>query len=173
MKDLIPQDLIAQNPAIRSFEIGNTWFGADDSYHAMPYFRTGTNQRLENGLGQGKMGSLSILLSDSDNGDKLFLLHAQIHTRISYAWSIFELYVAPDVGAEAGLGFTDGGSGPMSEGFLLPILNLMVGWESGMRVNLYQSISLVGLAEQQYSLWYLGKVNYGLGLEYSPRSLMK
>lgn len=171
-KDLISQDGVARELAKGSFEIGNRWFGNEDRYYNMPYLRFGTTKRLENGFGQGTMASLATLKVESD-GALLAMLRAQIHKRVSYAWGIFELYVAPDLGSEIGLAADSGGSGPMSEGFAFPFINLMVGWETGMRVNIYRPVSLIAFAEKQTSLLYHGPLCFGLGLEYSPRPVLK
>ncbi len=81
--------------------------------------------------------------------------------------------MAPDLGSEIGLAADSGGSGPMSVGFAFPFINFMVGWETGMRVNVYKPFSLIAFAEKQTSLLYHGPLCFGLGLEYSPHPGLK
>jgi hypothetical protein len=172
MADLMPADTMTKDGVDYSMEIGYKRVTISEydfsiiKYDVpMPFSRRGLIKRGESGFGLGYLVGSGLTAFKTGKYTKLFLGRLTLQKRISYALSIFELYAAPGLGIDIGIA-TDSYDGMMDEGFpFLPYANLMFAWEAGLRLNLYKTLSLIGFAEKQNTIFYNSPVRFGISAE--------
>ncbi len=164
-KDLFPADALAKDGIDMSFELGYSKVQLAEYGCPMPFVRYGRIKRGISGLGQGYLLGVGFT-NVKDYDGTIYVNRLTAQKRLSFGLGFLELYAAPGIGWDSGLGIRKS-HGIMDEGF--PILaygNLMFAWEAGLRVNLYKGFSLIGFGAKQHTVIFKTPLQAGFSLEY-------